>query len=84
MLDSDMPPLSPHLFWDTDPNGVDPERHAAWLVKRVLEYGRWKDWKTLVETYGRARLVEITSEIRSLEPRAAAFARAYLSEAVAH
>lgn len=30
-----MPSLSPHLFWDSDPAGVDVERHTAWLVKRV-------------------------------------------------
>lgn len=84
MLDSSMPSLSPHLFWDTDPNGIDMERHAAWLVKRVLEYGRWSDWRALVETYGRPRLAEITSGIRSLDPKAAAFARAYLSGPLPH
>jgi hypothetical protein len=79
-----VPPLSPHLFWDTDSNGIDRERHAAWLVKRVLEYGCWRDWKTLVETYGRPRLGEITSSLRSLDPKAAAFVRAYLSAPAPH
>ncbi len=79
-----VPPLSPHLFWDTDPAGVDPERHASWLVKRVLEYGRWRDWQVLVKHYGRERLAEIASGIRSLDPRAAAFAHAYLSTAAPH
>ncbi|MCH7226350.1 DUF6922 domain-containing protein [Haloferula sp. A504] len=74
-----MLPLSRHLFWDTDPAAIDLERHAAWLVKRVLEHGRWRDWKILVETYGRPRLAEIASGLRSLDPRAAAFASAYLS-----
>lgn len=79
-----MIPLSPHLFWDTDPAGVDVERHAAWLVKRVLEYGRWVDWQVLVGTFGRERLAEITTGIRSLDPKAAAFARAYLSTPAPH
>lgn len=74
-----VPALSPHLFWDTDPDQVDFDRHASWLVKRVLEYGRWRDWQLLVRTYGKARLAEIVPGIRSLDPRAASFARTFLS-----
>ncbi len=37
-----MTALSDHLFWDVDRSGIDPERHASWLAKRVLEYGRWR------------------------------------------
>jgi len=77
MLESPMPELSPHLFWDTDPSRVDPEQHAAWLVKRVLEYGRWSDWQVLLKIYGRDRLGKIAVELRALEAKAAAFARAY-------
>lgn len=74
-----MPELSPHLFWDTDPSRMDPEQHAPWLVKRVLEYGRWSDWQALLGTYGRERLAKIAAKIRTLEPKSAAFARAYFS-----
>ena len=79
-----MHPLSKHLFWDTDPVGVDVELHAAWLVKRVLEYGRWVDWQVIVEIFGRPRLAEITSSLRSLDPKAAAFALAYLATPTPH
>ena len=81
VVQSGMTSLSPHLFWDTDASQVDPDRHAAWLVKRVLEYGRWCDWQALLETYGRERLAGIALGIRSLDPRAAAFARAYFGTA---
>ena len=39
--------LSDHLFWDVDRSSIEPERHAPWLVKRVLEYGRWNDWQVV-------------------------------------
>ena len=72
-----MTTLSDHLFWDVDRSGVDPERHGAWLVKRVLEYGRWRDWQTLVAHYGKPDLSEKVTHLRSLQPRALAFCCAW-------
>lgn len=72
-----MTTLSDHLFWDVDRSGIDPERHAAWLAKRVLEYGRWRDWQILVAHYGKPRLAELATGLRSLHPRALAFCSAW-------
>lgn len=72
-----MPPLSDHLFWDVDRASLDPDRHAAWLAKRVLEHGRWRDWQALVAHYGKVRLAEIVVTIRSLDARAFAFCRVW-------
>ena len=36
-----MPSLAPHLFWDVRVEDIDFEKHAAWLARRVLEYGDW-------------------------------------------
>jgi hypothetical protein len=69
--------LSHHLFWDVDRAAVDAERHAPWLVKRVLEYGRWEDWRVLVSHYGRPRLAGIVTNLRSLHPKALAFCQAW-------
>ena len=65
--------LSDHLFWDVARAEVDAERHAAWLAKRVLEHGRWSDWRILAEHYGKARLAEIVMGLRDLHPRSLAF-----------
>jgi hypothetical protein len=69
--------LSAYLFWDTPADAVDPDRHAAWLVRRVLEYGSWSDWQLLVDYYGRPRLARTVVGLRSLNPRAFAFCRAW-------
>ncbi|RYD39447.1 MAG: hypothetical protein EOP85_15920 [Verrucomicrobiaceae bacterium] len=68
-----MTELSEHLFWDVDRSTVDPETHAGWLARRVLEHGLWADWKCLVAYYGKPRLAEIVTGLRSLQPRAFAF-----------
>ena len=65
--------LSPHLFWDVRVGEVDPEKHAPWLVRRVLEYGDWPDWQMLVQHYGRDRLSCIVTSLRTLDPKALAF-----------
>jgi hypothetical protein len=65
--------LSSKLFWDVSQDQVDPDQHAAWLARRVLEYGDWTDWQALVRYYGKNRLAEIVQSIRSLHPKARAF-----------
>jgi len=70
-------PLSPHLFWDVRADQIDPEKHAAWLARRVLEYGDWPDWQALVRYYGRGRLAGVVTGIRSLHPRALAFCKVW-------
>ena len=56
-----MTALADHLFWDVERSGIDPERHAAWLAQRVLEYGRWADWQLLVAHYSKPRLAELVN-----------------------
>lgn len=69
--------LSDHLFWDVDRDQIDPETHASWLAARVLEYGRWADWKALAEGYGKPRLAELVTGLRSLSPKSLAFCCAW-------
>lgn len=69
--------LSDHLFWDVDRATIDPDRHSAWLVRRVLEYGRWKDWQVLVRRYGKPELARLSTGLRTLDPKAFAFCRAW-------
>jgi hypothetical protein len=74
-----MTSLPPHLFWDVRSEEIDFEKHAAWLARRVLEYGDWPDWQTLVRYYGRDRLAAIVTGIRSLNPRTFAFCRIWFN-----
>ena len=69
--------LSPSLFWDVRIEDIDLEKHAAWIARRVLEYGDWPDWQALVRHFGRERLAVIVTQIRSLHPRAFAFCRVW-------
>ena len=73
IVSTQMNSLSNHLFWDVNRDDIDLEKHASWLTRRVLEYGRWADWQILVSEYGKPRLAELASELRTLSPKTLAF-----------
>jgi len=73
-----MQEFSPHLFWDTDPEKISLEKHATWLVSRVLEKGTWDDWKLLLRLMGKSKIRETIPKIRFLEKKALNFACLYL------
>ncbi|MBQ0061395.1 MAG: hypothetical protein KBT15_06450 [Bacteroidales bacterium] len=65
--------FSENLFWDVRFEDIDFQKHASYVVQRVLEYGADKDWKQLVSMYGLDRIGQIAMSLRSLEPRAMSF-----------
>lgn len=60
--------FSPVLFWDVDKSQADMDTYPSFFIQRVLEYGTWKDWKILLNYYGKDRIVEICKGLRSLDP----------------
>ena len=65
--------FSQNLFWDADLGLLDAQANARYIVARVLEYGRWEDWKLLVSFYGIKRIVIEAKKLRSLAPKSLAF-----------
>lgn len=65
--------MSPHLFWDVDVRTLDLDKHKAYIVQRVLEYGLMKDWDLLKSALGLWDIVDTCKRLRSLDPKALAF-----------
>lgn len=65
--------FSSNLFWDIDSNNIDMEKHASFIVHRVLEYGMIEDWDYILSYYGLSRILSIALKFRSLDPKALAF-----------
>ena len=38
-------------FWDVDVRTLDPNRHAAWIIDRILQFGQWDEWMALFHLY---------------------------------
>ena len=49
--------LSSILFWDVDKNDIDFDKHATFIIQRVLEYGEFCDWKVILSYYGLDKIV---------------------------
>lgn len=70
---NNVPLFSPNLFWDVNPDDLDMERHKTFIVNRVLDYGQWDDWKTILNYYGLEQIASIAIGLRSLFPKSLAF-----------
>ncbi len=62
--------FSPHLFWDVEVENLSWEKNSAFLVQRILEYGKEEDWQLLCKVYS---LAEIATNLRSLDEVALSF-----------
>ena len=65
--------FSDYIFWDVDRNDVDLSANSPFVIRRVLEYGQIGDWRLILGYYGMDKIVEVTKNLRSLEPRALSF-----------
>ena len=65
--------FSNHLFWDTNRNSLDIEKHKSYIIKQVLEYGLIGDWKLIQHYYGLEKIAETAQSFRELDKKALSF-----------
>jgi hypothetical protein len=68
--------MSTHLFWDTDPEMVDSDKNARWLIERVVQRGSWEDWLILSQRYGKDGLRSFIPTLR-IDAKSANFLKKY-------
>lgn len=69
------------LFWDVDRQTLDEERHADFIIKRVLNFGDLEDARWALGRYGSERIARVVSTARDLDPKSRSFWAAHLSHA---
>ncbi len=65
--------LSASLFWDTDPPSVDLDKHALYIIERVLTRGSWDEFKKILNWYGRESIGLYACQISYLDKKTFAF-----------
>ncbi|HEY2517983.1 MAG TPA: hypothetical protein VGI39_44235 [Polyangiaceae bacterium] len=70
-----VPDFIQRLLWDVDPSGIDLERHAPFVIERIMSRGTWEAMKWLRATYPRERLADFvrTEGARRLAARDLAY-----------
>lgn len=58
----ELPVQLQRLFWDTDGQAIDPQKHRAFVLDRVLEYGGIDAVRWAEHYYGLNQLAEYFQE----------------------
>lgn len=61
--------LSQNIFWDIEVGTLDNEKHARFIIERVLSRGQLTDWFAIKTYYGMERIKKEALRIRSLDMR---------------
>lgn len=59
--------LTKGLFWDTDFNTINYQKHSRKVVERVLTMGTLSDWFEIKNYYGLDRIKDEAIQIRYLD-----------------
>jgi len=67
------------LFWDVSFDSIDWQKHARFVITRVVSRGNLQNWETLKAIYGKKKIKQEVVCIRSLDPKTLAFLSAYFA-----
>ncbi|NJK83334.1 MAG: hypothetical protein HC912_05460 [Saprospiraceae bacterium] len=59
--------FSKNLFWDIDENSLDLDKHAKFIIERVLSRGKLSDWFNMMQLYEIDRIKKEVLKIRYLD-----------------
>lgn len=65
------------LFWDVDPEGVDPVRHRAFIIRRIADYGTLADVGWMKGSYSSEDIIAVIRSSRGLSRKTGAYWAAY-------
>lgn len=54
------------LFWDVDPKKIDPQKHATYIIERILDFGNDNEVRWLWQKYPRTRVRDVVKHSRVL------------------
>ncbi|WMN11296.1 hypothetical protein QYS49_37870 [Marivirga salinae] len=69
--------FSGHLFWDVEIEKINSDKHAPFLIERVLKKGNLEDLNLLSQIFETKKIVSIVKELKNLDPKSANFAHIY-------
>lgn len=71
--------LNRSLFWDIDFETIDYEKHAQFIINRVLMRGNLKDWYEIKNYYGLERIKQEVLQMKYLDKITLNFCSVYFN-----
>jgi hypothetical protein len=71
--------LTRELFWDVDPGNIDFEKHASYVIERVLSMGTYEDFNIVKSYYGKQKMKAVAKKLRYMDDRLLYFCSAYFN-----
>jgi Holliday junction resolvasome RuvABC ATP-dependent DNA helicase subunit len=68
------------LLWDVEPSSVDVQRHARFLIRRVLDFGDVASVNWLRRTYTDAEIQDVVARGRGLAHKTIVFWNLYFRQ----
>lgn len=65
--------MAKHLFWDIDPQTLDPTEHSSFIIERILRFGLPDDVQLMLEQYNAATIRGVVINSRSIDRKTASF-----------
>ena len=56
----------PSLFWDTNPDKIDVQKNAPYIIERILELGRDEEVRWMWSFYNKDLIEKVINKSRSL------------------
>jgi len=56
------------LFWDTNPDNIDLEKNAQYVIERILDFGRDDEVRWLHNFYDHSLIKKVVLKSRCLRP----------------
>ena len=61
------------LFWDTDPDLLDPKKHKDYIIRRIFSLGDQDTWQWAISTYSVDQIRSAIINARHLSPKDLAY-----------
>ena len=60
------------LFWDVNPEHIDLQKNAEYVIERIIDFGRDDEVRWLWNFYDKKLIKKVVSTSRSMDPRSKA------------
>ena len=67
------------LFWDVNPKTINPEKHAVYIIERILDFGNDEEVRWMWKFYDHNLIRKTADTSRVIHPQSRSFWKLMLS-----